>query len=253
MNPIAYLEMAETESRHWWFSGRRAVLAKMLESLILPKNCRILEVGCGTGGNLQLLAKFGEVMAFEKDETARAIALEKTNKLYDIRSGSCPNEIPFDDQRFDLICMLDVLEHVEHDTETLIALKQFLAKNGRIILTVPAYQWLYGTHDDFLYHKRRYSLALLRNKIIAAGLIPVKISYFNTFLLPLAAIVRLKDRLFRNPSATGTSVPPPLVNNILRILFSAEQHILPYANLPFGLSLICILQTECPFTHKTAT
>lgn len=247
MNPAAYLEMAETESRHWWFSGRRAILSKIIERMDLPQNSRLLEVGCGTGGNLQMLARFGEVSALEMDANARAIASKKTNNLYDIRAGCCPNEIPFHDQHFDLICMFDVLEHIDQDTETLIAIKQLLKKNGRILVTVPAYQWLWGGHDEFLYHKRRYSATQLRKKIVAAGLRPVKISYFNTILFPLAAIVRLKDKLLGNLSATGTSVPPTFINKFFRALFGTERFLLERFNLPFGVSLLCVIKAadEC--------
>lgn len=247
MNPAAYLEMAETESRHWWFLGRRAILLTMIGHLGLPQNSKILEVGCGTGGNLQMLAKFGDVSALEMDANAREIASKKTNNFYDIMAGHCPDEIPFQDQRFDLICMFDVLEHIEQDTETLIAIKQLLTKNGRILMTVPAYQWLYGAHDKFLHHKRRYSATQLRKKIVAAGFRPVKISYFNTILFPLAVIVRLKDKLLAPPSATGTSVPPTLINKLFRTLFGAERFLLERFDLPFGVSLLCILKAsdEC--------
>lgn len=242
MNPDAYLEMAETESRHWWFLGRRAILSRMMESLDLPQNSRILEIGCGTGGNLQMLARFGKVSALEMDANARAIAAKKTNNLYDIRPGRCPDEIPFLNQWFDLICMLDVLEHIDQDTESLIAAKQLLAKRGRILLTVPAYQWLWGVHDEFLCHKRRYSETQLRKKIVAAGLQPVKISYINTILFPLAAIVRLKDKLFGNTSAAGTSIPPTPINKLFSILFGAERFLLGRFNLHFGVSLLCVLK-----------
>ncbi|HEY5140824.1 MAG TPA: methyltransferase domain-containing protein, partial [Methylococcales bacterium] len=195
-----------------------------------------------TGGNLQMLAKFGEVSALEMDANAREIASNKTDNLYDIRAGYCPDEIPFHGQRFDLICMFDVLEHIEHDIETLMAIKQLLMKNGRILITVPAYQWLYGAHDEFLHHKRRYSANQLRKKIAVAELRPVKISYFNTILFPLAAIARLKDKLSGNTSATGTSVPPIPINNFFRTLFSAERFLLERFNLPYGVSLLCVLE-----------
>lgn len=243
MNPAAYLEMAETESMHWWFSGRRAILSKIIESMDIPQNARILEIGCGTGGNLPMLARFGEVSALEMDANARAIASKKTNNLYDIRAGSCPNDIPLYGQRFDLICMFDVLEHIDKDSETLIAIKQLLTKDGYILITVPAYQWLWGVHDEFLYHKRRYSATRLRKKIVAAGFRPVKISYFNTILFPLAAIMRLKDKLFGNPSTTGTSVPPTSINTFFRIIFGAERFMLERFNLPFGVSLLCVIKS----------
>lgn len=244
MNPAAYVEMAETEARHWWFSGRRTILSRMIESLDLPRNSRILEVGCGTGGNLEMLARYGDVSAFEMDADARAIASRKTNNHYDIRAGHCPDQIPFHDQRFNLICMFDVLEHIEQDTEALIAVKQLLAKNGRILMTVPAYQWLWGRHDEFLHHRRRYSRKGLRRKLEDAGLHPTKISYFNTFLFPVAAIGRLKDRIFRSSNVAGSKIPPDLLNSILRNIFSAEQFVLKKINLPFGVSILGVLEVK---------
>jgi len=242
MNPAAYLEMAETESRHWWFVGRRVILTRMIETLGLPPDCKILEVGCGTGGNLEMLSRFGAVSALELDDTAREIAENKTSNRFDIRAGHCPDEIPFENQKFDLICMFDVLEHIDQDTESLIALKNILSKNGRILLTVPAYQWLYGVHDEFLHHKRRYSAKQLERKTAAANLVSSRISYFNTILFPLAAIIRLKEKLFRSNVATGSQIPHTFINNLFSKVFGSERFLLERINLPFGVSLLCVLQ-----------
>lgn len=243
MDPAAYLEMDETETAHWWFLGRRAILFKMLESLNLPPNAKILEVGCGTGGNLDMLAGFGEVHALEMDANARAIISRKTNDRYDVRAGHLPDEIPFRDQRFDLICMFDVLEHVDRDTEALAALKPLLKENGRILLTVPAYQWLWSAHDEFLHHQRRYSGAELRGKISAAGFHPLKFSHYNAILFPLAAAVRLKDKLLGSAKISGTAIPSAPVNRLLQHLFGAERFFLRYLNFPFGVSLLCVLRS----------
>lgn len=244
MNPAAYVEMDQTESAHWWFRGRRAILRSTIARLELPPNPRILEVGCGTGGNLDMLARFGRVSALEMDDAARAMAARKTGDRYDIRAGSCPHDIPFAPGSFDLVCLFDVLEHIEDDAQTLVRLRERLAPNGRLLITVPAYQWLHGAHDEFLHHKRRYTARRLRGQCAAAGLSPARMSYFNTLLFPLAAIARLKDKLLGGTSVTGTAIPPPLVNAAFERVFGSERWLLERVDLPFGISLLCVAQAS---------
>lgn len=240
MHPNAYLEMAHTEANHWWFKGRRAILASLIANLALPAGARILEMGCGTGGNLSTLSAFGRVSALEMDATARSIAMQKTGGRFDIRAGSCPADIPFANANFDLICLFDVLEHIEDDVAALVAVRTLLAAGGRVLLTVPAYSWLWSTHDQHLHHKRRYSKGELREKAAASGLRIEKISYFNTLLFPLVALGRLKDRLLDRSSAAGTAIPPAPVNTLLATLFGAERFLLRRCNLAFGVSLLAV-------------
>lgn len=242
MSPDAYLEMADTESRHWWFCGRRNILNRMLGQLALPENARILEIGSGTGGNLPMLAQFGQVSAMEMDETARALATQKTGGLFDIRAGYCPDHIPFVDQRFDLICLFDVLEHIPNDVGTLATLKGLLAPGGRVMLTVPAHPWLWGAHDEYLHHQRRYQATELKQMLIRSGFQIKRFSYFNTLLFPLAALVRLKERFSKSQQATGGAVPPAPLNSLFKTLFGLERYALPHVNLPFGVSLLTVLE-----------
>ena len=244
VNPEAYLEMAETEAHHWWFAGRRSVMACLISKFNLPAEARILEIGSGTGGNLLMLSAFGRVSALEMDAVARSISAEKTGGRFDIRAGRCPMDIPFLGEKFNLICLFDVLEHIEEDVATLVAIKKLLADGGRVLITVPAYRWLWSAHDEFLHHKRRYSALELREKATTAGLQVEKISYFNTLLFPIVAVARLVDRLLGSLSASGTKIPYPLINGFFRQLFSAERFLLPNLNLPFGVSLLAILRAE---------
>lgn len=246
MSPDAYLEMAETESRHWWFCGRRQILTRILQGLGLPNQPRILEIGSGTGGNLAMLAQFGQVSALEMDDTARKLAAEKTGGAFDIRAGHCPDQIPFTGEQFDLICLFDVLEHIPNDAATLAALPGLLAPSGRVILTVPAYRWLWGAHDEYLHHQRRYSARELKQKIAAAGFELDAFSYFNTLLFPLAALVRLKERITGSKEATGGALPAEPINGILKHVFALERYLLPHMTLPFGVSLLAVLKPKQP-------
>jgi SAM-dependent methyltransferase len=191
-----------------------------------------------------MLSRYGKVSAVEMDETARSIAMEKTGGSIDIRLGSFPEDRPFIEEKFDLICLFDVLEHIEEDMATLVALKGLLAKGGRVLITVPAYGWLWGVHDEFLHHKRRYSEMELRHKIGMAGLHTRKLTYFNTILFPLVALIRLKDRFSVRQTSSGTKIPCTPVNSFLTKLFGSERFFLRHFGFLFGVSLLAVLETK---------
>ena len=245
MERIAYEEMADAEDEHWWFVGRRSIIADIFDRLELPRSAEILEVGAGTGGNLRLLSNYGHVRAMEPNETARQIAIEKSRSSgaaidpVDIAFGRCPDSIPFQQNTFDLICMFDVLEHVVQDSQTLAVLLDRLRPGGRLLITVPAYQWLWSSHDEHLHHFRRYTKTQLNAIAAAVGMRVDRLTYFNTFLLPAVAAIRLGGQLVGREGSQGmTATKFSMVNGALRKLLAAERYLLRGVNLPMGVSLL---------------
>lgn len=234
MKRDAFELMASAERDHWWFRGRRAFVQTAIEQLALPIGARVLDAGCGSGGNLQLLSRFGTVYGFEYD--AQAMELAKALNIGSVEQGSLPQAIPFGATVFDLIGLFDVLEHLEHPVESLSALRDRLTPGGAVLLTVPANPWLWGPHDEVHNHFRRYTAASLSEHLEGAGLRVEYLSYFNSLLLPLAMLQRAKERLF------GYSVeelsPAKAVNDLLFRIWRIERHWIPNRRAPFGLSLL---------------
>ncbi len=242
MEPEAYVDMATHEDTHWWFVGRRRAIATVLRSMALSPETRILEVGCGTGGNLELLAGFGALTAIEPNPYARARAHEKSPATL-ILDGSLPGELPPDLGSFDLIVLLDVLEHVADDAGSLAALAEHLAPGGRVLITVPAHRWLWSAHDRRLHHLRRYARRDLVHLIAGCGLRVELLSPFNTVLAPLAVASRLAERLGVAP-ADQESVPPRMLNEALARIFAGESALLRRSCLPFGQSWMALVGRE---------
>ncbi len=240
MRPEAYIEMAEVQDEHWWFKGRREILRSVIADLPLSESPRILEIGAGTGGNLTMLSQFGSVKATEMDDYARSFARQRTEERVDIRQGSLPDGIPFDDE-FDLVCLFDVLEHVERDLDSLRAIARLVSPAGCLLLTVPAYSWLWSAHDERLGHFRRYTAAGLTRKALEAGWIVRRLTYFNTLLFPLAVGARVIDKMFPGRQPAGTSIPAPIVNSAFYHVLSMEKALLRAFDFPFGVSLMAQL------------
>jgi SAM-dependent methyltransferase len=120
MDASLYQQMRDLEDRHWWFSGRRAIVASLLRSAGLPKDAMLLDLGCGTGGNLQMLSEFGSVVGAELDEHAAQLARERN--VAPVVRGKLPNELPLDSGAFNCVTLLDVLEHIKDDRATLEAI-----------------------------------------------------------------------------------------------------------------------------------
>lgn len=241
MDQEIYTQMRVVEDAHWWFNGRKRIVAQMIESLHLPKGARLLDAGCGTGGNLQLLARYGSVKGLEYDENA--IRLARTRGVGEIMQAAFPDKIPLVGETFNLVVLLDVLEHIEDDVATLRALGGLLDPEGKLLLTVPAFPFLWCKHDDLHHHKRRYTARTLTQAIEAAGLKVQYLSYFNMWLFPLVAAVRVVQKWFPPKDCDGElTVPPRFANAFLEWLFGSERFLLGRVKLPFGVSLLAVVQ-----------
>lgn len=237
MDRDVFQTMAQTQESHWWFVARRKNLRAILETL--PRPASILEVGCGTGANLEMLAAFGEVTGVELDAEAR-IAAGRLSPSAKVLSGYLPDGLPNLGKRFDLVCLFDVLEHIDDDVSALKALAGQLAPGGHIVLTVPAYPWLFGAHDRRHHHHRRYSRVALLRAISASGLSLLRIGHFNALLFPLAVGQRLVAAVGLGQDEADAQ-PGSMVNAALETVFGLERHVLPRAFFPWGLSLVAVL------------
>lgn len=234
-----YQQMREIEDRHWWFRGRRQIVSAMLECMKLPAAARILDLGCGTGGNLRMLSGYGDVTGIEMDQAALEFARDRNAAR--VEAGSLPDEIPLESGGFDCITMLDVLEHVEQDEAGLATVRRLLAPSGQLLLTVPAFRFLWGPHDEEHHHHRRYRAGELRSKLESAGFEISRLSYFNTWLFPPIALLRLVRKWFpAGETGMESGLPPAWLNRILQSLFASERYVLVRARLPFGVSLLAV-------------
>lgn len=237
MERVIYERLQALEQDHWWFAGRRAILARLIGDLDLPKEAKILEAGCGAGGNLKLLGRFGAVRAMEPDEPSRQYVAEHWGVQVD--PGFLPDKLPYPPASFDAVCCFDVIEHVDQDREAVAALASLLVPGGYLVATVPAYQWMWSHHDELHHHKRRYTLGKMKRLFADAGLKVERASYFNALLFPVAAAVRVTKNLL-GLKGEDDAMPSLPVNRILQRLFASEALWLRRASLPFGLSIVII-------------
>jgi SAM-dependent methyltransferase len=238
----AYRELAERANSHWFAVERRAHLRAVITGLALPPRARILEIGCGPGSNLGMLRSFGEVTAVEPSAIARAL-LRSVPEIADVdlRDGLWPDDpVLRPGERFDLVAMLDVLEHIDDDVAALRAAREVLAPGGRVLVTVPAHPWMWSVHDEHLHHRRRYTRSTLRSAFSEAGLSLERLGGFNALLLPAAAAARLAARALRRATSPGRDTPAPFVNTVLGALFRSERPVIVRGGFPTGLSLLAI-------------
>lgn len=242
MERAVFDRMAEQDEVHWWYVARRRILADLIAREIrLPDDARLLEIGCGTGHNLDMLRKFGRLDAIELDDSARALASRRLGHA--VADAALPELPGVPDRTYHLIALLDVLEHVDGDEAALRSIADKLAPGGSILVTVPAYQWMWSAHDEAHHHKRRYSRRGLRSVAEAAGLKVDKIGYFNSLLFPVAAAARIIGKAM-GKTDSDDKLPPAPLNRMLKAVFGLERHFVGRVPLPAGVSLFAIFSTR---------
>lgn len=236
MDSWRYRELFEVEERHWWFRSRRAVVRALLSRTDLPPSPRILDAGCGTGANLLEYGRLGEVTGV--DAFAEAVELCRDRGLDNVLEAPV-EELPFEPGSFDLLFATDVIEHLDDDVRALRELRRVGADDARLVLTVPAYDWLWSDHDVSVHHRRRYTADRLRESVRAAGWTPAVDTYFFATALPAVAVVRtLRRRRVNANAGSDLSLPPGPVNRLLQLPTLAEAKAIERgARLPAGVSV----------------
>lgn len=234
MRESAYREHYEVEDRHWWFRGRWAVVEALLARTPLPSTPAILDAGCGTGGHLGRYARIGQVTGVDPSSEAVAFCRERGFGSVE-RAGL--ESLPFDDGSFDLIAATDVLEHVAEERRALDELRRVAAPGAALLLTVPAYEWLWTSEDENLQHKRRYTRRRLVGAVERSGWEPRIATYFNTLLLPPIALARrLPPR--REGASSDIERTPPWLDKPLSLPMRFEARLIRAGvRLPAGVSV----------------
>ncbi len=236
------LQTHQAEDRHWWYRGRRTVLDGAIAALDLPAGARILDAGCGSGRNMVELARFGTVTGVELSGTSVDVA--RGRESGEVVEGSVL-EMPFADDSFDLAVSLDVIEHLEDDLTALRELRRTVAPGGLLLVTVPAYQWLWSGHDVINHHHRRYTRRTLQRVAEQAGWRQARTTYFNSLLLPVAIVLRVLDRFSRKTTESSLDlwVPPEPLNTVLEQPLNLEAAMIARGGrIPAGLSLLAVFR-----------
>jgi SAM-dependent methyltransferase len=236
------LQTHRAEDRHWWYRGRRNVIQRVIADLKLPARARILDAGCGSGRNMIELARHGTVSGVEL--SGPSVDVARARGAGEVIAGSVL-DMPFDSDSFDLSVCLDVIEHLDDDVGALRELRRVLAPGGSLLVTVPAYQWLWSGHDEVNHHHRRYTRRSLQRVAEQAGWEQVRTTYFNSLLLPLAILLRVLDRFSRKTTESSLDlwVPPQPLNWLLERPLALEAALIGRGGrIPVGLSLLAVFR-----------
>ncbi len=247
MNRAEYEVMFQAEDTHWWYSGMERITRGLLDAYLVAgtarEGLRILDAGCGTGAVMKYLSAYGQVTGF--DFSAEALRFSRQRDLTRLARASV-SHIPFGDRQFDLVVSFDVICELGVDDEAaLVECRRVLKPGGLLLLRLPAYSWLRGSHDRAVHIRHRYTRRELATKFEQCGMEPVHLSYANTFLFPLAALKRLSERVLRVDQArSDLTLDAGPFNPLLRAILSAEAPAIRSIGLPFGLTVVGLARVK---------
>jgi len=232
-----YEKLYNHEENHWWFKGTRKILFTLLNKFEKRENLKVLDAGCGTGIIVKNLEKYGEAQGIDISDEAIKFCKERN---INVEKGSV-EELPFEDNTFDLITSIDVIYHkwVNDDKKALQEINRTLKPDGRLLIQVASYNFMKSNHDEAVFTERRYTKKQLRNLLEQSGFKIEKITYSNTILFPIALIKRLTEKKKQESEVKPVS---NLTNKILTKVLNFEAKLLKNINFPFGLSIIAIVK-----------
>ena len=239
MNDCEYEQMYQLEAFYWWFVARRKLIHDVVaDGHNFPQDATILDIGCGTGLNNELLSEFGQVWGTDRSEHALNFSRKRGIENLVLSNAE---DLQFADESFNLVTALDVLEHVDDDLQALSEIWRVTKADGLFVITVPAYGFLWSEHDEALHHRRRYTAHELRNKLTNAGFEVDRSTYFISLLFFPILFMRIAQNLGKKSLRPKTShvVLPKWMNSLLIKILDLERLYLKWSNLPFGVSIVC--------------
>jgi SAM-dependent methyltransferase len=243
MDIAAYTVEADAEATHWWFTGRRRLFAREINKTGLPRTSRVLDVGTSTGTNLRLLRDLGFRAVDGLDFNQAAIRYCRDKGLGPVRHGDVC-KMPFASESVDLVLATDVIEHVDDDLKALREIGRVLTPDGTVLITAPAFPFLWGLQDRISQHKRRYIRRELMDRVTRAGFSIETCYYFNFLLfLPIWVGRRLID-IFKLDVQGEAQINSPLLNRILGAIFAADIAMAPILHPPFGVSILIVARKD---------
>ena len=242
MSPSPYEIEERVQTFHWWFVVRRKLLKTILCSLNLQRESLTMDIGCGVGSNLSLLKAIG-LKAMGCDRSFDNLLLAKNKFFLPFINGDLEN-LPIRSSSVELVVATDVLEHLQDDIAGVRELCRILRRNGHLIVTVPAFQSLWGTQDIVTGHKKRYSKRDISIVLMHNGFQIMRSSYFNFFLFFPILFARRVIRLLGLQLHSENEINFPLLNFFLKTIFSLEPYLLKYLPFPFGVSIVCVAKKQ---------